>query len=52
MHEDFLGSTIPDCELVGGFMEVEVHPDILSDLNLNDGDKHVLNHRLEILLSN
>ncbi len=42
MHEDFVGSTVPDNELVDGFLEVDVHPDILLDINLNDGDKALI----------
>lgn len=42
MHEDFVGSTVPEMELEDGLLEVEVHPDILVDANLNDGDKALI----------
>jgi anaerobic selenocysteine-containing dehydrogenase len=38
---DFVGS-VPDNELVKGFLEVQVHPDVLIEKNLSDGDKALL----------
>ena len=40
--EDFVGSVIPESEMVDGFLEVHVHPDILKEESLNDGDKALL----------
>ena len=42
MAEDFVGSVIPESEMVNGFLEVHVHPDILRGENLADGDKALL----------
>ena len=42
MAEDFIGSVVPESELVDGFLEVHVHPDILKENNLADGDKALI----------
>jgi anaerobic selenocysteine-containing dehydrogenase len=42
MSEDFVGSVVPESELTDGFLEVQVHPDILREENLADGDKVLL----------
>ena len=42
MAEDFIGSVVPESELVDGFLEVHVHPDILKEKNLADGDKALM----------
>ena len=42
MAEDFIGSVIPESEMVNGFLEVHVHPDILREENLSGGDKALL----------
>lgn len=42
MPEDFVGSVVPEDELVDGFLEVQIHPDNLQDKGLNDGDKALL----------
>ena len=42
MVEDFIGSVIPESEMVNGFLEVHVHPDILREENLSGGDKALL----------
>ncbi len=42
MAEDFVGSVIPENEMEDGFLVVHVHPDILSEKNLSDGDKALL----------
>jgi len=42
MHKDFVGSVVPEDELVDGFLEVQIHPDNLQDKGLNDGDKALL----------
>ncbi len=39
---DFVGSVIPENEMIEGFLEVQVHPDILKRENLDDGDKVLL----------
>ena len=42
MAEDFIGSVVPESELVDGFLEVHVHPDILGEKNIADGDKALI----------
>ncbi|OEC88623.1 MULTISPECIES: molybdopterin-dependent oxidoreductase [Methanobacterium] len=42
MAEEFIGSVVPESELVDGFLEVHVHPDILKENNLADGDKALI----------
>lgn len=42
MAEDFIGSVVPESELVDGFLEVHVHPDILGEKNITDGDKALI----------
>ncbi len=42
MTEDFIGAVIPECEMVDGFLEVEIHPDILKKENIIDGDNALL----------
>ncbi len=42
MAENFIGSVVPESELVDGFLEVHVHPDILKENNLADGDKALI----------
>ena len=42
MAEDFIGSIVPESELVDGFLEVRVHPDILKENNLANGDKALI----------
>lgn len=42
MPENFVGSVIPESEMINGFLEVYVHPDILKEKNLVDGDKALL----------
>ncbi|HML05693.1 MAG TPA: molybdopterin-dependent oxidoreductase [Methanobacterium sp.] len=42
MTEDFVGAVIPESEMMDGFLEVEVHPDVLDKENLIDGDKAIL----------
>ena len=42
MTEDFVGSLIPESEMVNGFLEVHVHPEILREKNLVDGDNALL----------
>jgi anaerobic selenocysteine-containing dehydrogenase len=42
MTEDFVGAVIPESEMIGGFLEVEVHPDTLAKENLVDGDNAIL----------
>ena len=42
MAEDFIGSIVPESEMVNGFLEVCVHPDILKEKNLADGDKALM----------
>jgi anaerobic selenocysteine-containing dehydrogenase len=42
MAEDFIGSVIPESEMVDGFLEVHVHPDILMEKNIADGNKALL----------
>ena len=42
MAEDFVGSVVPESELVDGFLEVHVHPEILKEENLVDGGKALI----------
>ena len=42
MPEAFIGSVPPDSELVDGFLEVGVHPRVLRNNQLSDGDKALL----------
>jgi anaerobic selenocysteine-containing dehydrogenase len=42
MPEAFIGSVTPDSELVDGFLEVQVHPHVLRNNQLTDGDKALL----------
>jgi len=42
MAEDFVGAVVPESELLDGFLEVQVHPDVLREENLADGDKALL----------
>lgn len=42
MPENFVGSVVPESEMIDGFLEVHVHPDILIEENLSDGDKALL----------
>ncbi len=39
---DFVGSTVPEKELIDGFLEVKVHPEVLEKENLRDGEKALL----------
>lgn len=38
----FVGSVLPNNELVDGFLEVHVHPDVLKEKNLSNGNKALL----------
>ncbi len=42
MPEDFIGSVLPDGELLDGFLEVQVHPHVLRNKLLAGGDKAIL----------
>ncbi len=42
MAENFIGSVVPESEIVDGFLEVHVNPDVLKEENLVDGDKALL----------
>lgn len=42
MPETFIGSVPPDSELVDGFLEVQVHPHVLRNNHLKDGDKALI----------
>jgi len=42
MHKDFVGSVVPEDELVDGFLEVQVNPYNLQERHLSDGDKALL----------
>ncbi|BDZ70304.1 molybdopterin-dependent oxidoreductase [Methanobacterium petrolearium] len=42
MHQDFVGSVVPEDELADGFLEVQIHPDNLQDNGLNNGDNALL----------
>jgi anaerobic selenocysteine-containing dehydrogenase len=39
---DFVGSVIPESELTDEFLEVHVHPDILKEEDISDGDKALI----------
>ena len=39
MPEDFVGSVVPESEMIDGFLEVHVHPDVLEKEKLVDGKK-------------
>ena len=42
MPEDFVGSVVPENQLLDGFLEVHVHPDVLKEENLVDGNNALL----------
>ncbi|MBI4813609.1 MAG: molybdopterin-dependent oxidoreductase [Methanobacterium sp.] len=50
MPEEFIGSVVPASEMTDGFPEVRVHPDILKDKNLMDGDNALLKSSVGCLI--